>query len=68
MMMRIKSIDDENPLFLEINVDKYGDGHYVTFTKKKESDARDILSNFGAYLLHTYDDKKIMTLCTRAHA
>ena len=54
MLMKINSKQDGKPLFMGINEDKFGDGHFVTFQKSQESEAREMVVDFGSYLIFKY--------------
>ena len=66
MMMEIWSREDKNLLFMSINKDKYGNGHFVTFQKRKELEARDMIVQFGSFLIHTYSVKIVTSLTVAA--
>ena len=64
MMMDFKTKDKTAPLFLEINEDKRGGKHFVTFPTANESEARDMLSHFGSYLAYKQKNKEVLKYLT----
>ena len=66
MIMSIKSKGTNSPLFMGIKKDKFGDGHFLTFQKNKESKACDMIVQFGSYLTHEYSAKIVTSLTVPA--
>ena len=62
MIMKINSKEDKQQLFMSVNEDKFGDGHFFTFRKSKESKARNMIVQFGSYLIHLYSETIISSL------
>ena len=64
MMMNFKTKDKTSPLFLSINEDRRGDGFFVTFPTTIETEARDMLSHFGSYLVYEQKNKEVLKYLT----
>ena len=62
--MAFKTKDKAGPLFLSINEDKRGDRYYVTFPTINETEARDMLSHFGSYLVYEQKSKEVLQYLT----
>ena len=63
-MISFKTKDKTGPLFLSINKDKRGDRYYVTFPTINETEARDMLSHFGSYLVYEQKSKEVLQYLT----
>ena len=59
-----KTKDKTSPLFLSINEDRRGDGFFVTFPTTIETEARDMLSHFGSYLVYEQKNKEVLKYLT----
>ena len=66
MLMKIRSKEDKKPLFMSINEDKFGNGHLITFQPSKESEARDMIVQFGSYLIFEYSVGIVTSLTVAA--
>ena len=53
--MGLTKKDKQNPLFLGINKDIRGNGHFITFPLTLENKARDMISQLPSFLVHKYD-------------
>ena len=64
MMTTFKTKDNKAPLFIGINEDKQGNGYFVTFPTSQETEARDMLSHFGSYLVYEQKNKEVLKYLT----
>ena len=62
----MKSKDETHSLFHGINKDYRGDGYHITFPSNLESEARDMVSQLGLYLVHQYDKEILMYFTSTA--
>lgn len=66
LLMSITTRDKTRPLFLGINKEYCGDGHFFTFPMAHETEARNMISQFGSYWAHKHGNEILKYLTPEA--